>query len=272
MGWGLFLFAGAAGIGVAASLPAPDVQQIVQRSEQAIVEDWNQAPKYSYVERDVESKRDGQPTVKTYQVVMIDGSPYNRLIAINDKPLSSADQAQEVRKLQAEMRRREQESPRERQKRIEKYQRERHQDNALLKGMVSAFDFRQMGEETVNGRTCWVLDATPKPGYAPSSRETKVLAGMRGRLWIDEASGQWVKVQAEVFQPVSLYGFIAKVHPGTSFTLEQEPVAPHLWLPKHFVTHVSASALGFINENSIDDETYSNYKPMGETLSELITR
>jgi hypothetical protein len=103
------------------------------------------------------------------------------------------------------------------------------------------------------------------------SRETKVLKGMRGRLWIDEASGQWVKVQAQVIQPVSLFGFFAKVHPGTRFLLEQEPVAHHLWLPKHFVTHVSASALGFFNEDSTDDETYSKYEPMSQTLSQLVT-
>lgn len=268
----LFLVAGAAGCSFAATLPSPNVQQLVQRSEQAIAEDWKQAPNYSFVERDVESKRGGQPVVKTYQVVIIDGSPYNRLIAINDTPLGSAEQAQEVRKLQAEVHRREQESPRDRQKRIDKYLRERHQDNALFKEMVNAFQFELAGQESVNGHSCWVLDATPKPGYVPTSRETKVLSGMRGRLWIDQASGQWVKVEAEVFQPVSLYGFIAKVHAGTRFMLEQEPVGPHLWLPKHFVTHVSASALGFINENSVDDETYSNYKPMGETLSELITQ
>ncbi len=268
----LCLLAGAAGMCLAANVPAPNVQQIVQRSEQAIAADWSHAPEYSYVERDVESKRDSEPSVKTYQVLMIDGSPYNRLIAIDDKPLSSADQAEEVRKLQSEVQKRQQESERARQKRIDKYMRERRQNNAMLKSMVSAFDFQLVGEETVDGHPCWVLDATPKPGFEPVSRETKVLKGMRGRLWIDEASGQWAKVQAEVFQTVSLYGVFAKVRPGTRFMLEQEPVAPHVWLPKHFTTQVNASALGFFNENSVDDETYSKYEPMSQTLSQLVTR
>jgi len=274
--WRLYLLAGAAGIGWgagiswAATIPSPNIRQIVQQSEQAIAADWSHAPEYSYIERDVESKRDLRPSVKTYQVLMIDGSPYNRLIAVDDKPLPSAQQAQEVRKLQYEIQERQQESERARQKRIEKYLRERHQDSALLKGMMSAFDFRLVGQETLDGHECWVLDATPKPGYEPTSRETKVLKGMRGRMWIDEASGQWVKVQAEVVQPVSFYGFFAKVRPGTRFVLEQEPVTAHLWLPKHFSTHVSASALGFFNEDSVDDETYSKYEPMSQTLSQLV--
>ena len=37
-------------------------------------------------------------------------------------------------------------------------------------------------------------------------------------------------------------------------------------------TCVSASALGFINEDSVQDETYSNYKLMPEALSQLESR
>lgn len=235
---------------------------------------WRRGPVApgSFVERDVESKHDSQPSVKIYQVLMIDGSPYNRLIAVQDQPLSSAEQAQEVRKLEYEMQIRQEESDRARKKRIEKYLKERQQNSALLKGMLNAFNFRLVGQETVDGHDCWVLDAAPKPGYEPESRETKVLKGMRGRLWIDKVSGQWAKVQAEVVRTVSLYGFFAKVRPGTRFLLEQEPVAPHLWLPKHFSTRVSASAFGFLNEDSIDDETYSRYEPMSQTLSQLVTR
>lgn len=274
--WRPYLLAGAAGItwgaGISwgAALPSPNIQQLVQRSEQAIAADWSHAPEYSYIERDVESKRDSRPTVKTYQVLMLDGSPYSRLIAVDDKALPAAQQAEEVRKLQYEIQERQEESERARQKRIDKYLKERLQDSALLKGMLGAFDFRLVGQQTVDGHECWVLDATPKHGYEATSRETKVLKGMRGRMWVDEDSGQWVKVQAEVVRPVSLYGFFAKVRPGTRFVLEQEPVAPHLWLPKHFNTRVSASALGFFNEDSVDDETYSKYEPMSQTLSQLV--
>jgi len=257
------------GLSWTASSLSPDVQQIVQRSSEEIAADWNQAPQYSFVERDVESKHDAPPSVKTYQVLMIDGSPYNRLISLGDEPLPPAEKAGEQRKLENEIRKRQRESSEQRSKRLEKYLKERRQDRALLSGMVDAFDFRLVGHETVDGHDCWVLDAIPKPGYQPTSRETKVLTGMQGRLWIDKASGQWVKVQAEVFRPVSLFGFFAKVRPRTRFMLEQEPVAGQLWLPKHFNTRVSASVLGFINEDSVDDETYSNYRPMSETLSQL---
>ena len=245
-----------------AATPAPDATDIVRRSVQKIQADWKRAPEYAYTERDVISKRHSAPATKTYEVLMIDGSPYNRLTAIDDHPLSAGERAEEESKLKAEILRRGHESERDRRKRIAKYLKERQQNHAMLKEMVDAFDFQLNGEQQVDGHDCWLLNAVPKPGYQPTSRETRVLLGMKGTLWVDKSQYQWVKVEAEVMRPVSLYGFLAKVGPGTRFMLEQEPVQGNLWLPKHFSMKVNASALGFINENSSDDETYRDYKPM----------
>ncbi len=241
--------------------PQPDASGIIERSVQQIQADWKKAPEYSYLERDVESKHHSTPTVKTYEVLMIDGSQYNRLVAINDHPLSPDEQAEEENKLRAEILRRGRESERERHKRIAKYLKEREQDHSLLREMVGAFDFRPAGEANIDGHDCWVFDAEPKPGYQPKTHETKVLSGMKGKLWIDKSQYQWVRVEAEVTRPVSMYA-IARVGPGTRFFLEQAPVAGNLWLPTHFSVSVKASALGFINEDSSDDETYRQYKPM----------
>ncbi len=240
----------------------PDAAEIVQRSVQKIEADWKRAPEYSYIERDVQTKRHGAPIVKTYEVLMIDGSQYNRLIAVNDRPLSAGEKATEEEKLRAEILKRGHESERERQKRISKYVKERDQNHAMLKEMVSAFHFTLAGEASIDGHNCWILDAVPKPGYQPKSRDTKVLSGMKGRLWVEKSQYEWVRIEAEVTRPVSLYGVVAKVDPGTRFFLEQAPVAGNLWLPKHFSVKVNASALGFLNENSTDDETYRDYKPM----------
>ena len=271
----LVVLAACAAIGAAGAArqqKPPDANEIVRRSVAAIEADWSQAPNYSFVQRGVESKHDAAPTVKTYEVLMIDGSPYNRLIAVNDKTLSSGEQAEEGRKLVAEIDRREHESNRERTRRVAKYVKERNQDHTMIREMVDAFDFQIVGEETIDGHDCWVLDAKPKPGYRPTNRETKVLAGMQGKLWVEKTHDQWVRVQAEVMKPVNFYGFIAKVGPGTRFLLEQEQVHDNLWLPKRFSVHVSASTFGFINQNSNDDETYENYRPMPANLAGLEAR
>src|ERR1700730_11205050 len=177
-----------------AAAPQPDATDIIRRSVQKIETDWKRAPEYSFVERDVENKRHAPPTVKTYEVLMIDGSQYNRLIAIDDRTLSSGEQAEEENKLRAEVLKRGHESDRERHRRITKYLKERDQSHAMLKEMVDAFDFRLAGEANVDGHGCWVFDAQPKAGYQAKNRETKVLSGMEGKLWIEKNQYQWVRV------------------------------------------------------------------------------
>jgi len=265
MGTGSLLFVtfAACGSAIAAqSSSAPDVQELILRSVASIESDWKQAPNFTFIERDVESKKDGTPTVKTYQVFMIEGSSYNRLIAVNDRPLTQTQQAVEQQKLETETIKREHESVRERDKRTAKYVKERTQNSAMIRAMADAFDFKLTGEEVVNGHDCWVLSATAKPGYQPTSRETKVLTGMQGQLWIDKAQHQWVKVRGEVVKPVSFFGVFAKVGQGTNFELEQEPIGNKIWLPKKFRMRVKASAFGVINENSTADETYADYRPI----------
>jgi hypothetical protein len=250
----------ACGVACAAALPG---SQIIRRSIAANERSWRAAPGWSFKERDV-TKEGGNS--KTYRVLMIDGSQYNLLLAINDHPLSPEEKAAEEEKLQEEIRKRKNETPGERSKRIGRYRQERNQDNAMMLEMADAFNFRPAGEESIGGRPAYVFDASPKPGYVPKNRDAKVLTGMKGRLWVDKRTFQWAKVQAEVITPVSFYGFLAKVEPGTSFLLEQAPVAAGLWFPIRFREQVNAKALGVIDENSLDEETYSDYQPLSQAL------
>jgi hypothetical protein len=244
-----------------------NVEDIIRKSVAATDANWKEAPKYAFHERDVASKKNRPKGTKTYEVLMIDGSPYNKLIAVNDRPCSKEEQQAEEQKLRTEVVNRQKEGARERNRRISRYQKERAQDQAMMREMAEAFTFKLVREMNLDGRDVYELEATPKPGYVPKTRETKVLSGMKGTLWVDKETNQWVKVDAQVTRPVSFYGFLAKVGPGTGFELEQVAVGGNLWLPKHFAVRVNASALGFINENSSDDETYSDYRPMSQALA-----
>jgi hypothetical protein len=230
-----------------AAISNPGVTDIVARSVANNDANWKAAPQFDYKERDVITKG-GRNTTRTFQVVMLDGSPYDMKL---DAPASGE-------KLQREEARRKRESPDARNVRIASYRRERRQDHELMAEMVHAFHFRLIGHTTIDGRDCFQVEATPRPDYVPYSRETKVLSGMRGTLWVDAATYQWVKVTASVFRPVAFGLFIAHVEPGTEFTLQEAPVEGGLWMPRHFRMQVKASVL-FWSRNSVDDETYWDY-------------
>jgi hypothetical protein len=241
------------------SAHVPSVQEIVSRSVANNQANWNAAPEFSYTEHDLITKG-GQRTDRTYRVLMIDGSPYNETIAVNGEPLSPAAHKRQQAELQRVTEKRNWESAETRRQRIARYERGRRQDHELMAEMIAAFDFQMGGLEMINGRKCYRVDAYPKPGYVPHSRDTKVLSGMKGTLWIDTKEYQWVKVETSVFRPVSFGLFIAHVEPGTEFVLDEAPVGNNIWEPVHFVTKVKASILHFWSHSSTDDESYSDYQ------------
>lgn len=244
---------------------AAQVSDIVTRSVAANTADWNAQPQYTHRERQLKSKVDGNGHIqatqsKTFEISMLEDSPYSRLVKIDGHPLNADQQQQEQIKLAAEIARRRHESVGERQARISKYRAERAEEHMLMQQMVDAFKFTMAGEQQIGGVECYVLDAHPNPAYNPPVEKARVLPGMKGRLWIDEEHYHWVKVQAEVINPVQFGLFVAKVKPGTRFELEQAPEGD-VWLPKHFSESVNATVFGFYGLRSNEEELYSDYQP-----------
>src|SRR5437764_11846039 len=73
----------------------PSVEKIVANSVLANQRDFQAAVHYNWKERERTPKGS-----KLSQVTMIDGTPYYRLIAVNGKPLSPAEQAKAKKKEQ----------------------------------------------------------------------------------------------------------------------------------------------------------------------------
>lgn len=243
---------------------APSVTELIKKSVAANTADWNAQPQYSHREREIKSKVDGSGHIqlgqsKTYEISMLLGSPYSRLVEIDGQPLSRQQQDEEQSKMSAEIARRRSESVSEHQARVSKYQTGRAEEHMLMQQMVQAFTFTIAGEQQVNGVNCYVLDARPNPLYNPPVEKARVLLGMKGRLWIDKEHYHWVKVQAEVVNPVPFGLFVAKVKPGTRFELEQA-LTGDVWLPKHFSESVNATVFGFYGVRSKEDDLYSDYQ------------
>jgi len=231
------------------------VETIIQRSVEANKRDWKADPEYSYFERDIQNG-----VARSNQVMMIEGSPYYRLVAVNDQPLSQEEQVKEEQKLQQAIAERKSESPQQRAARIAKYEKDRRRDHLLMEQLTKAFNFTLEGEQKLGPHEVYVLQATPGPGYVPPNRDTRVLTGMKGTLWIDKQTYQWVKVEAQVVHPVSIEGFLARVEPGTRFELEKMPVADGIWLPKHFAMKAQARVFFVFSHNSQEDDTYWGYQ------------
>jgi hypothetical protein len=235
---------------------AQNAEEIIQRSVEATNRDFAAEPQFDCSEENRNAHGD-----KTYDALMIDGSLYQRLVAINGKPLPPSQEVEEAQKLQAEIEKRKKQNSEQRSQRIAKYNADRKRDHELLGEMVKAFEFSLIGQQQMEGHRVYVLQAKPRPGYRAPSKEAEALTGMNGKLWIDTETFQWVKVEASVTHPVSIGGLLARVEPGTRFELDKMPVAPGVWLAKRFSMKSQAKVLLLFQHRKWEQDTYSNYRP-----------
>ena len=86
--------------------------------------------------------------------------------------------------------------------------------------------------ETLNGRAVVVVSFAPKPGADPQTREGKLAKNFRGRIFVDEADAEVLRVEATAIEDITYgLGVVARVNEGATVTLVRERVAGDTWLP-----------------------------------------
>jgi len=236
----------------------PDARKIVGASIAATDRSWRARIHYTYMERDEDRRLDSAGRVKSEDVdfstiIFVNGVPFEQLVKHNGLPPSAEEQKKQKEKLNKLKR----ETPEERAARLHQ---EEEDNTSLIREVPRAFDFQLIGEEIVNDRPAYVLQATPHRGYRPRGKYGKMFAKVQGKLWVDKQDFGWVKVDGQVIQPFSIGLFLARVLPGSHITMEQTRVGDGIWIPKRIEMRASAKIF-FIKSLIIDRIlTYSDYR------------
>jgi len=249
----------------AALPPTNDPREIVRRSVEIDHRTMELARNYTCQQREVEKHLDSHGNLKsvevrTWDITMLYGEPYSRLIKKNDQPLSEKDEKKEEEKQDKFIAERKSESEDQRHKREAKQKKEREEGRAFLRDVENAYDFRIVGDEKVDGRPAWVLEATPRKDFKPTQPHADILPKLKGRVWIDKQDYDWVKAEAEAIDTISFGWFLARVHKGSHFSFEQTRLNNEVWLLRRFYIDASARVLLFKNMGIEQEDTFSNYK------------
>jgi hypothetical protein len=231
-----------------------DPKGLVEQSVRNYTRDWHEGMSWSYTVTDI-TYSDGVKHADVSEVTPLEGTPYERLVQKDGEPLSPAEQHKEKHKYERTLRQRENETPEEREARIQKYQ----SDRAFIRDIPNAFSFALEGEEPVEGRPAWVVRLTPLPGFVPATPHASMLQHLDGKLWIDKEDVQWAKAEAHVRDTISIGWFVARIGPGASITLKQQRVADGLWLPEKAVIN-GVARLFVVHSKKLDEQiTWSGY-------------
>ena len=242
----------------AAVLGQGDMREIIRRTAAADERNWELARNYTFSEREKLRYLDAQGQLKSQEVsirdvMLLDGSPYSRLVARNDRPLAPAEERKEQERLATSIVERRAETSAQRAQRRSEYDLRPEWQREAWRELPHAFDFRLAAEEVWDGHSLYVIEATPRQGYQPPSRTARILAHVRCRLWVDEQDYHLVKGEVQVVDTISVGLFLVRVAKGSRAVFEQVRVNDEVWLPSQVRAFVSAR-LGLLKMVRIEQE------------------
>lgn len=236
-------------------LGEPDARELVRKSLDNYQRDWRATVNYSYTLRDVEMKS-GARSVTVHQVTTVYGTPYERLVEKDGRPLTPAEAAREKEKYDKALAERGHESPEERRKRIADYQKQR----GFLKEVPEAFQFKLLGERTVDGRPAYLVKCTPNPNYQPHSMSSRIFPRIEAKLYIDKTDLQWARAEADVMDTVSFGFILARVTKGSKILMERMRLNDGTWVVKRVDVNGTARIMMFKTRDLDEEITYSDYR------------
>jgi hypothetical protein len=238
-----------------------DANQIVRPSVAATERSWEVRDHYTYMERDEDRRLDSLGQVKSENVdvtrmILVNGARFEQLMEHNGQLPSATEQ----RKSDENLDKLKHETPEEQAVRLRRDQ----ENRSFLRDVIEAFDFHLIGEEVVDGRPAYVLQATPHPGYQAHGKYGKMFSKVEGKLWVDMQDFGWIKVDGEVTESFSMGLFVARVQRGSHIILEQTCVGDAVWVPKRLEVRASARIL-LLKSLDIDRVlTYFEYRPAAD--------
>jgi hypothetical protein len=244
---------------------AADSREIVRKALELDGQNSKLAQNYTFLQRQETRELDRSGKVKsrkieTWDITLLEGSPYRRLVARDDQPLSAEEQQREEERLHWNLEERRKETSEQKERRVAEWRRRQQRLREPFHELLDAFDFGPAVEEQLNGRLTYRIDASPKPGYKPKSSFAAFLPKVKLRLWIDARDSQGARLEIEATDAISFAGFLVRLEKGTRIDVDQIRVNDEIWLPKSVSVTAAARILLVKSLNREMQFTFSDYK------------
>lgn len=215
-------------------LPASSIHQMVKNVA------WNELqasehPKhyYRYIEREISS---GESRT-TIQISTPHGN-IGRLISVGGQPPSKHELEKNEQLLQNLVT-----NTHLQQSRYKNQKSDTDRRDNVIKDVPNAFLF------TYDGRSKegWIkLKFHPAPDFTPSSRQSLILEGMAGELWVDPSTQRMAKIDGTLIKDVTIgWGFLARLNKGGRFLMEQSQGPNGIWHQELLSVHFDGTEFIF---------------------------
>ena len=185
---------------------------------------------------------DGEITeedIGDYEVVPIDGAPYERRLTVNGRPLSQEEQEGELGR-EAEFReelRKQREFPKDQ---------ESDEDNRLVfnEELIERYEFILESTETFRGRRSYRISFRPRPGNLPVRRRIDyALNKAKGLIWLDCETLEAARIEFELIEKVRLWWGVFGNIANARGSLDRGPVLRNIWSQLQLETYTDIRVL-----------------------------
>ncbi len=208
-------------------LPASSnlLQRVVERAQ--FVARGGQTNYYAYEKHSVTEEFDDRDQViksaeKHYQVKLIGGIPFTRLVKVQGRKLT-AKELEKQNEREAAFR--------QRVTRVDLQKKAKRKEGLATFELVDRFDFQVTKREIIEGRATFVVTFAARPGAPEKSMEDKVFQQVSGTVWVDEEEAEMTKLDASVRGPVSLglFGAVGSLNKFQA-TIERHRMPDGVWV------------------------------------------
>ena len=228
---------------------------------------------YERIEHHVDRTGGAAPRViddKTYRVVPTGTGTMKLLLKDGDKPVDPAEYRkqlvawQDLLELMLKP-----DDPRTKTA-YAKWQKRKADRKEMVDAAVDAFVTKWDGQETRNERVCDVYELQPNPNFHPRSLTQDVLTRVTAKIWVERDSNQLSRGEAHVMRDISFGGgILGKLYRGGVFYMDQDEVAPGIWLPTRYQYDFTARKFLFMFEEHqyVEARQYRRVGPPKQALA-----
>ena len=199
---------------------------------------------------------------EAFQVTPSPDGEYRRLVAKDGQPLPPEMEKKEEEKFQKYLNKQLKRSAEERERNTEEKLTSRvNRFQTRLRDALEVYEFTELPVERIHGTRIRCFEFSPRSGYKPHSKGTKVLNRLEGTVWIDPKQTQIVKIHIIFREDIKLFfGLFGKVSKGSEAIVEQLQAEDGLWLLENITASLDARFYFFKKYRRRITYSYSNYQ------------
>lgn len=243
------------------AMPAGELVRAVVKNE--VSEANNSEIKHMFRSRKQTSKGE-----TTHLYVETNEAMAGMLIAINDQPLTAAEQQGEINHLNWLVG-----NPDQLRKKHAREKEDADRTLRMVKALPDAFRYEYAGTEPgtprlgKEGTQLARLKFVPNSSYSPPSREEQVLSGMQGYLLIDTAAMRLALIDGTLFKEVTFgWGIFGHLDKGGHFRVQQADVGDGSWEITEMDLNMTGRILLFKGISIVSAETISDFRRVPDNL------